>query len=66
MEAILRLQRRASYADYLAAEQGSDRRHEFIDGVIVAMAGAAPRCTALHEATGGGSRRHAAVGLAGP
>jgi Uma2 family endonuclease len=39
MEAILRLPRRASYADYLAAEQDSDHRHEFLDGVIVAMAG---------------------------
>jgi len=39
MEATLRLPRRASYADYLAAEQDSDHRHEFIDGVIVAMAG---------------------------
>jgi Uma2 family endonuclease len=38
MEATLRLQRRASYADYMAAEQNSDHRHEFIDGVIVAMA----------------------------
>ncbi|HEX7839233.1 MAG TPA: Uma2 family endonuclease [Kofleriaceae bacterium] len=39
MEAFLRLPRRASYADYLAAEQNSDFRHEFLDGVIVAMAG---------------------------
>jgi Uma2 family endonuclease len=39
MEVTLRLPRRASYADYLAAEQDSDRRHEFLDGVIVAMAG---------------------------
>lgn len=39
MEALLRLPRRASYADYLAVEQNSDRRHEFFDGVIVAMAG---------------------------
>ena len=38
MEALLRLPGRASYADYLAAEQGSDHRHEFLDGVIVAMA----------------------------
>jgi Uma2 family endonuclease len=27
----------ATYADYLAVEQNSDRRHELIDGVIVAM-----------------------------
>ena len=39
MEAILRLPRRASYVDYLSVEQASDRRHEFFDGVIVAMAG---------------------------
>jgi hypothetical protein len=28
-----------SYAAYLATEQNSERRHEFFDGVIVAMAG---------------------------
>jgi Uma2 family endonuclease len=39
MQATLRLAHRASYADYLAAEQTSECRHEFIDGVIVAMAG---------------------------
>ncbi|HET7505641.1 MAG TPA: Uma2 family endonuclease [Kofleriaceae bacterium] len=39
MLANLRLPCRASYADYLAAEQTSECRHEFIDGVIVAMAG---------------------------
>jgi len=39
MEALLRLPRRASYAAYLAAEQDSDHRHEFLDGVIVVMAG---------------------------
>ncbi|MEO7736481.1 MAG: Uma2 family endonuclease, partial [Kofleriaceae bacterium] len=47
MEAILRLPRRASYADYLAAEQGSDRRHEFIGGVIVAMAGGSDEHNAI-------------------
>jgi hypothetical protein len=31
--------RRATYADYLAAEQSSETRHEFIDSVIVAMSG---------------------------
>jgi Uma2 family endonuclease len=36
---MLNLSRRTTYADYLAAEQSSERRHEFIDGVIVAMAG---------------------------
>ncbi len=39
MEVTLRLPRRASYADYLAAEQGSGHRHEFLDGVIITMAG---------------------------
>ena len=36
---MLNLSHRTTYADYLAAEQSSERRHEFIDGVIVAMAG---------------------------
>ena len=36
---MLNLPRRTTYADYLAAEQNSEKRHEFIDGVIVAMAG---------------------------
>ncbi|MEO7733153.1 MAG: Uma2 family endonuclease [Kofleriaceae bacterium] len=52
MEALLRLPRRASYADYLAAEQDSDRRHEFIGGVIVAMAGGQPRGAAPKPADG--------------
>jgi Uma2 family endonuclease len=43
----LRLSRRASYADYLAAEQSSQTRHEFIDGVIVAMAGGSDEHNAL-------------------
>ena len=47
MEAILRLSRRASYADYLATEQNSECRHEFIDGVIVAMAGGSDEHNAL-------------------
>ena len=47
MEALLRLPRRASYADYLAVEQGSERRHEFIDGVIVAMAGGSDEHNAI-------------------
>lgn len=38
MKALLNLARRTTYADYLAAEQNSERRHEFIDGVIVGMA----------------------------
>jgi Uma2 family endonuclease len=47
MEAILRLPRRSSYSDYLAAEQSSERRHEFIDGVIVAMAGGSDEHNAI-------------------
>jgi Uma2 family endonuclease len=35
------------YADYLAAEQSSERRHEFIDGVIVAMAGGSDEHNAI-------------------
>jgi Uma2 family endonuclease len=47
MEATLRLPRRASYADYLAAEQDSEQRHEFLDGVIVAMAGGSDEHNAI-------------------
>jgi Uma2 family endonuclease len=47
VKAILHLSRRAAYADYLAAEQNSARRHEFIDGVIVAMAGGSDEHNAL-------------------
>jgi Uma2 family endonuclease len=39
MQVTLWLPHRACYADYLATEQTSESRHEFIDGVIVAMAG---------------------------
>jgi Uma2 family endonuclease len=39
VKAILSLPRRATYADYLTTEQNSESRLEFIDGVIVAMAG---------------------------
>ena len=39
MKAVLSLPSRTSYTDYLAVEQNSERRHEFFDGVIVAMAG---------------------------
>ncbi len=41
------LPHRATYADYLAAEQGSERRHEFFDGVIVAMAGGSDEHNAI-------------------
>ena len=47
MKATLSLPRRTTYADYLAAEQNSDRRHEFIDGVIVAMAGGSDEHNAI-------------------
>jgi Uma2 family endonuclease len=47
MKAMLTLPRRATYADYLATEQNSERRHEFINGVIVAMAGGSDEHNAL-------------------
>ena len=47
VKATLSLPRRATYADYLVAEQNSDLRHEFIDGVIVAMAGGSDEHNAL-------------------
>jgi len=47
MKAILRLPRRASYAEYLAVERQSEHRHEFIDGVIVAMAGGSDEHNAI-------------------
>jgi len=34
-------------AEYLALEQASERKHEFVDGAIVAMAGARPAHNAL-------------------
>jgi Uma2 family endonuclease len=47
VKATLSLARRTTYADYLAAEQASERRHEFIDGVIVAMAGGSDEHNAI-------------------
>lgn len=47
MRATLRLDRRATYADYLAVEQSSEHRHELIDGVIVAMAGGSDEHNAI-------------------
>jgi Uma2 family endonuclease len=47
VKATLRLDRRATYADYLAAEQNSPVRHEYIDGVIVAMAGGSDEHNAI-------------------
>lgn len=47
MYATLRLPQRATYADYLTVEQQSRHRHEFIDGVIVAMAGGSDEHNAI-------------------
>ena len=47
MRVTLRLDRRATYADYLAAEQGSPTRHEYLDGVIVALAGSSDEHNAI-------------------
>ena len=47
VKATLSLSRRTTYADYLAAEQVSERRHEFLDGVIVAMAGGSDEHNAI-------------------
>jgi Uma2 family endonuclease len=47
VKATLYLERRATYADYLAAEQMSQARHEFIDGVIVATAGGSDEHNAI-------------------
>jgi Uma2 family endonuclease len=47
MRATLRLDRQATYADYLAVEEHSQHRHELIDGVIVAMAGGSPEHNAI-------------------
>lgn len=53
VRATLRLSRRASYADYLAAEQNSASRHELLDGVVVAMAGGSDEHNALTGRLGG-------------
>lgn len=34
---------RTSVEDYLEAEQASDSKHEYFDGLVIAMAGASPR-----------------------
>jgi Uma2 family endonuclease len=47
VKAVLRLPQRATYADYLAAVQNSERRLEFFDGVIVAMAGGSDEHNAI-------------------
>ncbi len=53
VRATLYLGHRATYADYLAAEQTSEGRHEFIDGVIVAMAGGSDEHNAIASRFGG-------------
>ncbi|HUH03014.1 MAG TPA: Uma2 family endonuclease [Kofleriaceae bacterium] len=47
MKAIVYQSHRATYADYLAAEQMSECRHEYLDGVIVAMAGGSDEHNAI-------------------
>lgn len=47
MEAFPRKPRRATYADYLTAEQTSECRHEFFDGAIVAAAGSSDEHNAI-------------------
>lgn len=47
VKAILKLSHPATYADYIATEQNSATRHEFIDGVIVAMAGGSDEHNAI-------------------
>jgi Uma2 family endonuclease len=47
VRATLRLDRRATYADYLAVERSSEHRHELIAGVIVAMAGGSDEHNAI-------------------
>jgi Uma2 family endonuclease len=47
VKAIVYVPRRATYADYLGAEQTSARRHEYLDGVIIAMAGGSDEHNAI-------------------
>jgi Uma2 family endonuclease len=47
VKATLSLPRRATYADYLSAQRDCQTRLEFIDGVIVAMAGGSDEHNAL-------------------
>jgi len=47
MKATLSLSHRATYADYIAAQQNSESRLEYIDGVIVAMAGGSDEHNAI-------------------
>lgn len=47
MKATLRLSRRVRYAEYLALERDSPHRNEYLDGVIVAMAGGSDEHNAI-------------------
>lgn len=47
MRATLRLDRSATYADFLAVEDHSPTRHEYLDGVIVATAGGSDEHNAI-------------------
>lgn len=65
MKATLHLPRRVSYTEYLAVEQMSPHRNEYLDGVIVAMAGGSDehnaissRLTIVLGTRTGRSRRH--------
>ena len=54
---------RTSVEDYLVAEQASDTKHEYFDGLVVAMAGASPR----HNLIASNLVRHLSASLdAGP
>ena len=53
VRAILYLDRRATYAEYLATERVSEARHEYIDGVIVGMAGGSDEHNAIASRFGG-------------
>ncbi len=53
MRAVLYLDRRSTYVEYLAVEQASETRHEFIDGVVVAMAGGSDEHNAIASRFGG-------------
>lgn len=53
MRAVLYLDSRATYADYLAAERLNDIRHEYVEGVIVAMAGGSDEHNTIASRFGG-------------
>jgi Uma2 family endonuclease len=47
VRALIRLERRATYANYIAVERETRIRHEYIDGVIIAMAGGSDEHNAI-------------------